>query len=105
MVDNFGNEETNNQALSALIDTVAPQPIKNFSYELLEANSIKLNWSPSLEEDVTSYNIYTDNGSGIVDYSTPIATIDRQTLSWTSSPLAEGQHRFGIVAEDNSGNK
>jgi hypothetical protein len=85
-------------------DTVPPPAVKNFHAELLSEGKVKLSWSPSTASDIASYHIYSDNGTGTVDFNTPITTVGAGTLSWTTGQLAVGDYIFGIVAVDMSGN-
>ena len=48
------------------------------------------------------YNIYSNAGSGPINYNTPIATV--YSFSWTSPPLAHPDTwRFGVRAFNNYG--
>ena len=66
-----------------------------------------LHWLPiPLEGAVplneTGYNIYSNAGSGPINYNTPVATV--YNFSWTSPPLAHPDTwRFGVRAFNNYG--
>ena len=99
-----GIEEKNTHVVSAKIDTTPPEEVKNFRCELTTGNKVLLSWSPSVSPDVEYYNIYSDNGSGAIDYTSPVAILDSNTFSLTSDELASGSYMFAIVAVDSSGN-
>ena len=45
----------------------------------LLGNKVKLEWSGSSSADVVKYEVYTDNGTGTIDFNTVVATIDAIT--------------------------
>ena len=64
-----------------------------------------LRWLPvPLEGAVPAagFNVYSNSGSGPIDYSTPVATV--YTLSWTSPSLSyPGDWKFGVRAFNGNG--
>ncbi|MEK7396272.1 MAG: fibronectin type III domain-containing protein, partial [Candidatus Poribacteria bacterium] len=66
---------------------------------------VKLTWEKSTSNDVFRYNIYTDNGSGKVNYAKVFDFVDASRNSWDSSSLGEGVYRFSVRAIDRSGNE
>lgn len=46
----------------------------------------------------TSYNIYSNSGSGPIDYSAPVA--NTSSLAFTTAALTAGEWRFGVRATD-----
>lgn len=81
-----------------------PLPASNLVAGLNPDNTIKLTWSLSPTVGVDTYNIYSDNGTGVIDYSSVIATGTATTTSWSSpQPLAQGETRyFGLRAQKNT---
>ena len=98
------NEEKNQTRVTALIDTTPPQMVENLSYDLVSGNTVKLSWSPSTSGDVEYYMIYSDNGTGVLDMTNPIATLANDISSWTSDSLTASSYIFCVVCVDYSGN-
>ncbi len=45
------------------------------------------------------FAVYTDNGSGVIDFSAPLGNVDfygRGIHSFETGPLAPGRHRFAV---------
>jgi len=110
--DNSGNMSTSpavdprTQPHSIFVDDDSPPA----SPTRLVANSapdgvIMLNWESSISPDVGRYNIYTDSGGGIVDYSNVYDFVDSSFETWESPSLAEGIYIFVVRAMDKSGNE
>ncbi len=86
------------------IDTQLPQPPTGLKASPQTDGRVKLDWSTSPSSDVIEYNIYWDNGTGRIDYSTPLDAV--ATLTWTSSALEDGvTYKFSVRAEDRAGNE
>ena len=86
------------------IDTQLPQPPTALKASPQADGKVKLDWGASPSGDVVNYNIYWDNGTGRIDYSTPLETV--ATLTWTSSALGDGKtYQFSVRAEDRAGNE
>lgn len=99
-----------------------PFPVENLygkvsdSRAILEwKHSISANWdaynvyikdTKYYEKDYKiHYNIYFDKGTGVIDYSKPIAQLNRLHASWISPSLSPGFYHFGIRVEDLEGNE
>jgi hypothetical protein len=78
------------------------RPPTNLSYTPLPDGYIQLDWTPSVTESASLYNIYYDNGTGTVDYTTPVATVNHPDSSWVSPwPLDPDKlYKFGVRCED-----
>ncbi len=99
-VDDYGNEETNLEAVS--VTPGAPAAPTGLAYTPLEGGYARLDWVPSVSPDAALYNIYSDNGTGTVDYAHPVATLDHPAGTWTSpAPLDLNTiYKFGVRCED-----
>ncbi|MFC2061228.1 hypothetical protein ACFLUV_01805 [Elusimicrobiota bacterium] len=51
------------------------------------------------------YNMYTDKGTGKINYSKPVARLSSTRSSWISPELERGMYRFAVRVEDNEGNE
>ncbi|PIW84227.1 MAG: hypothetical protein COZ95_10915, partial [Nitrospirae bacterium CG_4_8_14_3_um_filter_50_41] len=102
--DNVGNEETTPESRSFTVDLSGPDPVASLSAVVLSEARVRLDWTASPSTDIGSYVIYWDNGTGNVNYGTPLATVGSTTINWTSITLAEGSYRFGVRAVDVAGN-
>jgi N-acetylneuraminic acid mutarotase len=87
-------------------DIIPPEPPSELEAIQLDQSKIYLTWLPSPSEDVEKYNIYFDNGTGVIDYSNPIASVYHPQTSWTSESLIDGViYTFGVRAVDKAGNE
>ena len=99
----FGQQSMPGVALPAFRSTKPPSPPTELLASSMEDSKIRLTWTFSTSQDVGVYNIYTDNGSGAIDYNTPVATVDHKTNSFTTPPLKSGtSYRFGVRAVSTS---
>jgi Tol biopolymer transport system component len=61
-------------------------------------NNITLNWEKSPTPDIGKYNIYWDNGTGSMNYATPIATVlAGESLTHTTGILTGGTNYCFVV--------
>lgn len=82
---------------------VLPEPVRNLTAVAQADGSINLEWSVSGGK-AGKYNIYYDNGSGIIDYQQLLATVAVAEQSWNSPILAnKTTYRFGVRAVSTSG--
>jgi hypothetical protein len=91
------------------IDTVAPPTPTSLTQSIDQTTLIAtLSWTRSSPEtDVSQYNIYSNAGSGAVDYINAVGTIakDGTTNQFTTPALdANKLYTFGIRAQDTAGN-
>ncbi|MBN1932552.1 MAG: hypothetical protein JW786_13195, partial [Desulfobacterales bacterium] len=90
--------------VSILIDVTPPVPPTNFS-ATATSTDVRLNWTHSISPDIDAYRIYWDNGSGVINYSSPYATVYYPESSFNASFYSEGTYKFGIRAVDQAGNE
>jgi len=64
-------------------------------------NLITLNWSHSADGVPDNYVIYSNNGSGNIDRTTPLATIGGSLLTY-SDTFVDGTWKFVVEAKKNS---
>jgi hypothetical protein len=84
-----------------------PSPPSSLYATLKPGPRVKLTWNPSASQDLNHYNVYSDNGTGTIDYSSPFGvTTAPWDSSWTS-PSLEGNrlYLFAIRAVDHWGNE
>jgi len=92
-------------ALVKLLSTL-PIPPRGLKAWVVEENRVKLSWDASQSENVVSYNIYYDGGSGKMDYGNAIGSVPSGTLSWvTPFALTRGTYRFGVRAVNAEGDE
>ena len=108
-------EQTLSASVKVAIDAngdlskVLPSSIFLVKVEQIEDDKIKLIWfySPLEQESEPVYfNIYSDNGSGQIDYQNAITKIDYKGVrfySYTSGTLSESEYLFTIKVEDAAG--
>ena len=106
-----GDEE---QTLSAAIRTAfdangdlaqtGTNKVFRINTEQSDADKVRLiwfYWSINQNKQVAKFKIYSDNGSGIIDYENPIAQIDyagRKFYDYLTGTLTNNNHRFCIRA-------
>ncbi|MFC1712932.1 FlgD immunoglobulin-like domain containing protein [Candidatus Poribacteria bacterium] len=115
--DNSGNISTSpvenpaEQPYSTFVDDpFPPLPPTRLAANGSSGGRILLTWDHSASSDVDGYNIYTDNGSGTVDYSgvfvfVPLSSLPADSAAWESPALGEGLYKFAVRAIDKSGNE
>lgn len=99
-----GLESGNSMVVEATPLSGAPSPAVDLIAELNADNTnVVLSWGASPTLGVSSYNIYSNNGAGSVDYSAPLATVPGTQLSWTTteSLTPDSTYSFGVRAEKN----
>jgi hypothetical protein len=115
-----GNEEkTLNAAICVEFDALGNlvengcNKIIDVNAEQIEGGKIKLKWFYHVihqAKKISRFNIYSDNGSGIIDYQSPIGSVDysgRKFYQFVTDALTATQYRFCIraVADDGSENE
>ncbi len=109
--DKSGNVNTSpkdaiKQPYSVFVDDpFPPDPPTKLTALSMPGGKVKLTWELSRSIDTGKYNIYTDSGSGTVDYSKVYAFVDGTKNSWESGVLGEGTYKFSVRAVDKSGNE
>lgn len=70
----------------------------------IAGNRISLSWTASPTEDVTAYRLYSDGGTGVVDYAEPLAVLASTETSFTTGVLASSaSYRFALRAKNRCG--
>ncbi|RKY24109.1 MAG: hypothetical protein DRP62_04480 [Planctomycetota bacterium] len=86
-----------------------PNSIFEVKAKQIDGDKIELLWYYCPLEQKSSpvrFNIYYDNGSGQIDYESPVAVIEyagRLFYRYQSEPLNEGTYLFAVRAEDAAG--
>ncbi|MCW4049564.1 MAG: hypothetical protein NWE89_07480, partial [Candidatus Bathyarchaeota archaeon] len=105
-IDTSNNEGKYSNEASATTSNLAPEPVSEFTGIPLNGAKIELSWVISPSYDAYKYNLYWDEGSGNIDYVTPMAVVLHPETTWISASLTPGtQYKFGIRAEDGTGNE
>ncbi|MDD2889174.1 MAG: FlgD immunoglobulin-like domain containing protein [bacterium] len=105
-VDASGNESNFSDSIAAIpADTFPPRRVSEFRASLLSNNGVKLSWVKSSSYDCEKYNIYSDNATGTINYTTPIATVLHPDTIWVHSLTMDTTYIFGLRAEDISGHE
>jgi hypothetical protein len=103
-VDQAGNPDPTPAARSFVVDATAPEPPGPLMASLT-AQGVRLTWLPSASADVSSYQLYWDEGTGEVDYASALATIAHPGAAYVAPLPAPGTYRFAIRAADYAGNQ
>lgn len=76
----------------------------NLTAATLAGNKIALAWEPSPYEDVGQYRLYSDNGTGAINYGAPLAVFTSTETSFTTGVFASSAaYRFALRAVSGSG--
>jgi hypothetical protein len=76
---------------------VLPEPVDCLSAVPLEGGKIKLEWEPSVSDNALKCLIYSDDGTGTVDYETPIVSLSHASDSYTVDSLVAGtEYKFAV---------
>jgi hypothetical protein len=123
--ENVCTANTTKQGEFAIFSTIGylPFPVLNLTGELIYTNRARINWSPSrsaqwdafnvyikdnsyYEKPYTiHYNIYSDKGTGVIDYFKPVERVSAAKLEWMSPQLDPGIYRFAVRTQDIEGNE
>lgn len=103
-VDDATNEETNVTTVSVVIATY-PLAVTDLAYTFNDTTKkVTLTWTASTSSDIANYRIYSNAGSGYVDYDTVVATVAHPTVTWTSGAITTaGTWNYGVRAVDSGG--
>ncbi len=115
-VNSCGNQEQTllasvRVAIDSIGDLVEPHPNNLFAAKAKQiyGNKIELSWyycPLAQESEAESFVIYSDGGSGAIDFENSVATVDyagRRFYSYTSGILNTGRYLFCVKVEDESG--
>ncbi|MDA8243419.1 MAG: Ig-like domain-containing protein [Elusimicrobia bacterium] len=82
-----------------LTGSPVPPPPGGLYAQPLPVSRIYLSWEPAPFEGITGYNLYYDNGTGTIDYGTPLASLTALQTSYTTGVLtSSAAYRFGLRA-------
>jgi len=91
------------------IDKGRPNRVLDITARQIEGSCVELLWrySPLCQESAPrTFNVYSDFGSGQLDFDNPAGTIDysgRGHYRWVSAELEQGRYLFAIKLEDEKG--
>jgi len=104
VTDTSNPELIGEQSGILVTDDTVPEPVGDLQAILIDGRRVQLDWTPSVSEDAALYNIYFDSGTGTIEYSNPVGTVNHPGTSWISGPLVAGAtYKFGVRTEDVSG--
>ena len=82
------------------------RPVQSFIHTLDNDNSITLGWNVSPDDaDPTfdKYNIYSNSGSGEINFATPIIQLVASTIIYDTGILANGDWKWAIRVQKTDG--
>ncbi|MBI4802204.1 MAG: hypothetical protein HY796_06735 [Elusimicrobia bacterium] len=85
--------------ISTYIPYIPPEPPFNLVVISSEPNKVSLSWGASATAQVTRYNIYTDSGSGIINYIQPLSVVSSNTLTLYIEGVSSGTYYYAIRAQ------
>lgn len=87
-------------ALTLYVHGAGPAyPPSNLSALSQPGNTIQLTWDPSPSENVATYHIFFDSGTGTINYSDPLAVLPSTATSYTTEVLlSSASYRFALRA-------
>ncbi|MBI1961392.1 MAG: fibronectin type III domain-containing protein [Parcubacteria group bacterium] len=94
-------------ASSVTIDGIAPPAPTNLSASVNSGTLVAtITWTAaSPSTDVSQYNVYSNNGSGSINYATPVTTIAVGTNQYITPALtADSLYKFVVRSRDAAGN-
>lgn len=80
--------------------------VKSEQYDANKVRLIWFYWPINQSKQITKFKIYSDNGSGVLDYENPIAQIDytgRKFYDYLTNTLTNNSNRFCIRAVASDG--
>lgn len=90
--------------VSTFVPGRLPGPPSGFSAKSLSGGRIHLSWTISPSTTVVAYDLYTDSGTGTIDYATLFAAIPVPSTSYTTVPLTlSTTYLFGLRAKNEKG--
>ncbi len=91
---------------SVAFDGILPPAPAGLGANLNPDSSALLSWlAPADSSDVSQYNIYSNNGSGNVNYATPLASVAVGVNQYTTAVLAnDALYKFSVRSADAAGN-
>jgi hypothetical protein len=74
-----------------------PPPPGNFSAQAQYGGRILLTWEPAPYEGIAGYRLYSDNGTGTINYSNPLALLPAGQTSYATGVLtSSAAYKFGL---------
>ncbi|MDD5530134.1 MAG: FlgD immunoglobulin-like domain containing protein [bacterium] len=106
-IDTVGNESKFSDSVSVTpMDTFPPAPVSEFRAGLLPGSKVRLDWTKSPSYDCRWYNIYYDNATGVINYTSPLVSVSHTDTLWVSNSLTPNTtYIFGLRAKDITGNE
>ncbi len=81
-----------------------PSTAGDFTAESLSGDRIGLSWGFSPSEGVTQYLLYSDAGTGTIDYDYPLVVFGSTVTSWITGALAPAtSYKFGLRTKNRCG--
>ncbi|MDD5627639.1 MAG: fibronectin type III domain-containing protein [Elusimicrobia bacterium] len=81
-----------------------PAPPNSLAAGPADGGRISLSWLPSVTEGVVEYRLYTDGGTGSVDYGSPLQVFTAGETSWTTGVLpSSAAYAFALRAKHRCG--
>jgi|GEM_PF-6051880 len=102
--DAAGNESISTVVPTITQDSIAPSAPSFLSASTGSDGRVSISFAASASSDVSKYEVFSDNRTGTVNYTTPIATVTAPTTSVVTNVLANGTYRFVVRAVDMAGN-
>ncbi|HAN05856.1 MAG TPA: hypothetical protein DCW72_01730 [Elusimicrobia bacterium] len=88
----------------AFTGSPVPPPPGNFSAQAQYGGRVLLTWEPAPYEGIAGYRLYSDNGTGTINYSTPLALLPAGQTSYTTGVLvSSAAYKFGLRAAHRCG--
>ncbi|PKM97336.1 MAG: hypothetical protein CVU79_08740 [Elusimicrobia bacterium HGW-Elusimicrobia-3] len=88
----------------AFTGSPVPPPPGNFSAQAQYGGRILLSWEPAPYEGISGYRLYTDNGTGTINYASPLALLPAGQTSYTTGVLtSSAAYKYGLRAAHRCG--
>ncbi|MFH1259519.1 MAG: S8 family serine peptidase [Elusimicrobiota bacterium] len=92
--DNAGHRWVENWGLRVI---TLPEPANNLAALTQPDGSIRLEWQASVSTGINSYNVYSDNAEGNIDYTQSLGSAPASECSWNSGVLKnKTTYKFGL---------
>lgn len=81
-----------------------PTPPIGLTADSVSGGRVALSWSPSATEGITQYRLFSDGGTGAVNYAAPVAVLTSTETSFTTGVLASSaSYTFALRARHRCG--
>lgn len=88
----------------AFTGSPVPPPPGNFSAQAQYGGRILLSWEPAPYEGIAGYRLYSDNGTGTINYASPLALLPAGQTSYLTGVLtSSAAYKFGLRAAHRCG--